>query len=271
MKIKQILTSENNFGPITSNKNNSFSRIEKFLKSQDPICCENYYRNKETLTIFLLTKMNFEQVSASYMVDGNIIYISDFKKDLTHELMHMTSTQIIDDHHTTFSTHKVWDEELQAIDEGLTEFLASLIDNKPIETYGIQSFAAKMLYTTTNGGIVVPYTTADGQSFIDMFNPCDIHNVILNLAVFHHHEIFGSALDLELDQQGYVKCFFDMLAALIDTELRTTTSIGKLKQYREIFLSSLEEEIVKLEVEDFSKNYHNRAKKLIDRKLERRR
>jgi len=190
---------------------------------------------------------------------------------LTHELMHMASTQIIADEIKTFSTDKVWDEELFAIDEGLTEFLASLIDNKPVDAYGIQSFVAKMLYTSTDGKIIVPYTTANGQAFIDMFNPCDIHNVLLNLGVFHNHEVFGSSLDPELDQEGYIKCFFDMLEALIDLELRTDSSLGKIKQYREIFLTTLEEEIIKYEVEEFSKNYHNRAKKLIDRKFERRR
>lgn len=272
MKINQILTSKNNFGPITLEKNNSFTRIEKFLANQDPICSENYYQNKENLTIFYLDKMDFDQVCASYLADGNLIYIKDYKNDLTHELMHMSSTKFTNEDFKIFSTHKVWDNELLAIEEGITEFLASLIDNKPIDSYGIRSFVASMLYTSTDGEIIIPYLTADGQSFIEMFNPQDIHNLLFNLSVIQSNEIFGIPLDVNDNHQGYINCFFDMLESLIDIELRNNPSHKKLMKYRELFLSSLEDELVKSEIAYCLNlySYHNKARNLIDLKILRR-
>jgi len=271
MKIKEIYTNSNNFGNLTFVKDNPFARVERFLATLDPVCSQNYYRNKETLRLFLLEKMNFEQVSAAYGTNENFIYAADLEKDLGHELMHMAFTKFVDGQGRTFSDASSWSHELYPLEEGMAEFLSSLINEREIETYGIESFTAKMLYTSTDKKILVPCFCADSDAIIKMFQEKDIHNVLMNLAIFHYNEICGTELNPEYEEEGYTECFCDMLEALIDIEINRGKTQERLGKYRDIFLSSLEEEVIKYEVEDFCQDYHNKARKLIDWKIGRRR
>jgi len=270
MKIKEIYTANNNFGNLTLVKNNSFERVEIFFSKLDPIYSQNYYKNKETLQLFLLDKMNFDQVDASYTPDGNFIFISHVEDDLTHELMHMASVEINGNERKDFSTNGFWSDELVAIEEGMAEFLASLIDKKPFLAYVVESFVAKMLCTSTDKGILLPFFKADGQGFIDMFNKKDIYNVLINLSVFHYNQVFGAEVFPDEDKEGYEKCFYDMLEALIDIELNEGRSSKKTMKYRDVFLSTLEEECMADEIDKISKDYHNKTKRLIDDKIRRR-
>lgn len=270
MKIKKIYTSKNNFGRITLVKDNPFVRVEQFLSKLDESCRVNYYDNKSDLKIYLADKLNFDEVSAVYVSSNNSIFIADVNEHLTHELMHMASTNRRGKSFVSFSTHHTWEDELIALEEGMAEFLSSKINDKPIETYGINSFVAKMLYTSTDAKILVPFFQANGQKFLSMFSEIDILNVLHNLSIFHYNNIFGTDVSTDFDSQGYRECFCDLLEALIDIELKKQRNSKQLEKYREVFLTSLEDEVVKFEVEDFYENFHNKARKLIDSRLKRR-
>jgi len=169
MKITQIYTGENNFSNLSLVKNNPFVKVERFLSTLSEPCQENYYHNKQNLKIYLVDKMNFDCVQASYYPEGNYIYIENTTKDLTHELMHMASTDQRGQKPVSFSDHPRLEDELIPLEEGLAEFLASKIIKEPIATYGINSFVAKMLYTT-DSRIVVPFFCANSQKLLNMFS-----------------------------------------------------------------------------------------------------
>lgn len=269
MKIKNIYTGENNFSKLSLVKNNPFVKVEKFLSTLNESCQENYYYNKQHLKIYVVDKMNFDSVSAAYSTTENAIYIENTKEHLTHELMHMASTNHRGKEPISFSTHSLLENELIAFEEGMAEFLSAKINKEPIATYGINSFVAKMLYTT-DYRIVVPFFCANSQKFLDMFSEIDILNVLNNLSIFHYNDFFGTDLNPEFEEQGYQECFHDLLDSLLDIELKKKRTSKELRRYRDIFLSSLQEEVIKCEVEDFSEDYHNKAKRLIDSRLRRR-
>ena len=82
----------------------------------------------------------------------------------------------------------------------MAEFLASKIDKQPIATYGINSFVAKMLYTT-DSRIVIPFFCANNQKFLEMFSKIDILNILNNLAIFHYNNFFGNDIEPVYEEQ----------------------------------------------------------------------
>lgn len=269
MKIKQIYTGENDFSKLTLVKNNPFVKVEKFLSTLNESCQKNYYHNKQHLKIYVVDKMNFDSVDAAYFPTENVIYIENNTKYLTHELMHMASTDHRVKEPVSFSSHPLLENELMALEEGIAEFLSLKIAKEPITGYGINSFVAKMLYTT-DSRIVVPFFCANSQKFLSMFSEIDILNVLNNLTIFHYNNFFGTDLNPEFEEQGYQECFYDLLDSLLDIELKKKRTSKEIRRYRDIFLSSLQEEAVKCKVEKFSEDYHNKAKRLIDSRLRRR-
>ena len=269
MKIKNIHTGETNFSKLNLVKNNPFVKVERFLSTLNESCQANYYHNKQNLKIYVVDKMNFDSVGAAYSTTENAIYIENNTEHLTHELMHMASTNHHGKDPVSFSTHPLLEDELIAFEEGMAEFLSSKINKEPIATYGINSFVAKMLYTT-DSRIVVPFFCANSQKFLDMFSEIDILNVLNNLSILHYNNFFGTDLNPDFEEQGYQECFHDLLDSLLDIELQRKRTSKELRRYRDIFLSSLQEEVIKCEIEDFSEDYHNKAKRLIDSRLRRR-
>ncbi len=266
MKIKKIYKSVDNFNGLVNPSDNSFKRIDKFLENFDSSCRVNFDKNRETLKVFLVDELNCYPGDAFYVPEGNYIYVAHLKQNFTHELLHMSSTKTPSGY--AFASYKACEQILLPIEEGITEYLASIIDNRELECYFLESFVAKMLYLSTDRKIAIPYFKATGKEFMNMFDETNIYQVLMNLRYLSEDE----ELDFRIPgvAENSRACFYDMLEALIDIELRKRHSQKRLDNYRTSFLDTLEDEWINDYIGDFDKHYHNKVRKLIDGRIERR-
>lgn len=256
MQVKKIYTGKKGFEEVKK-QNKSVETLDNFFKINFQYS-KNYHRNLETLEIIEVDDLKQYEADGLYYPDTNIIRISDVKNAMSHELTHMASTDIKGK--KTFSTCKKFNE-FTPLAEGMTEYLKFLATSDKVNAYLWEAFAAEML-TMTDENTIRAYFNASSEKFISLFDKKDIYNIIINLFLTNS-DVYPTEYNDVLNFQKNVRT---VLESLVNIELASTKDKNKLRLYRELYLSLLENENLKYEflLKNY-KGYHNYAKKLTDR------
>lgn len=259
MKILEIYNCENNFGELTKNPDNSFTRIEKFLADKRLDYADNYYTNKDRLKVFLYDKLLREYVGEFDVVGDNIEIKITHPDHLTHELLHMASYDFYNPEKYAYCSLN--EGPANALSEGMTEYLASIIDNVKVDCYYFESFIARMLNTTQN--IWQYYFVPDYDRFIELYNEKDILNLMINSNIYNKRD---DKIE-EITQEEVSEAIINSLEALILIEFSKEKDLTNIVKYRDEFLSLLEGSDIKTILDEYNKEYFDFSKKLMDAKI----
>lgn len=255
MIVKNIYTGKEGFEELKK-KYRPVRLIDDYMKTH-PTYADNYHYNLETLEVIQVDKMP-RLLKGTYEARTNIIRIGKINNTIIHELLHMASSYENVNFGDSTNHH-----EFDTLSEGLTEYLSACISKRNVDVYIWESFVAMML-TVSDPETIQTYFDGMGEDFIGLFNKKDIYDIILN-TYFTRQNVEIETYDDVLDFQ---KCTRIVLNKLIDIELAKEKDPQKLKFYREIFLEGLSTEDMRLTFKEGKyEEYHNYAKRLIDRKI----
>ena len=206
-------------GNYSLKKSAPFIKIVKFFDIYDWINTTAYYRNLNDLkcqyTFFLP-----EGEEAFYDTIDNVIKYKN-TTSIIHELFHMASNPYRCKAKSGFVTSS---EENVALDEGITEYFATLFETREKKYYPIEILVVEILAYSNDIYIFKDYFTADYQSFLNQFPNLEAINRLSKKLDIHYMEYDNTSSKfsplqqkkIELLQKDIIK---DILTIIYENEL----------------------------------------------------
>lgn len=220
-------------------KSAPFVKIVKFFQLYDWINTTAYYKNLTDLKCQYAFYIDSGD-DAIYETTDNVIKYKD-EKAIVHELFHMASNPY---RQPTQSGLVTKNGQNIALDEGVTEYFATIVEPTPKVYYPIETLVIELLVNSFGLAIFKDYFNADYNAFLSNFKDQGAINRLAKKLDFHHESYIDSNKKelndplqqkrLELLQKDIIK---DVITIIYENE--TSKKTNKLDELEFIVASAI--------------------------------
>lgn len=203
----------------------------------------NFDRNIKDLEILHVDEM-IEKCSGLYDKDNNIIILK-YMNSCVHEFLHMASNNKLGQ---SLSDIKFSD----GLDEGLTEYIASLVSKNDVKTYYFEVLVASAL-SFISDGFIKNYFCFDKNEFISLFpNKKLMYNLLYPLSYYN--------------QNFFCDYYFETMERCIKEVINSLFIMSDDLKYQLFILDSLNSYKIKESAGYFYKDYVDYAYNIVKEK-----